>query len=308
MPLAEADRRQTEGEDPMDDRTSEIREGAGLEESRINREFIDLLQKWSSPVLLVLAVIVGLYAGNNWLQAQRNNRVNEAFNQHAEITETASPPPASLRAVAAEYGDVRGVGLMAKLRHADVLLQAVRVGMVPGAEFVLDENNRATGEVAETDRLSDEEAARYLDEASALYAEVADEAGDEMGQQIHRLSAFMGLASVAEMQGDPEAARRAYAEAEAAARAAGFPVFESLAQARAADADRFAQPVALLSRSDLPSTDDDNADSASESETLSPVELGPVAPEAPLDTEQDGEPLPVEGDALPASEPAEDDE
>ena len=236
----------------MDDRTTQIKEGAGLEESRINKEFVELLQKWSSPVLLVLAIIVGLYAGNNFLKQRKNDRINEAYRQHAEITETASPAPQSLSAVAAEYDDVQGVGLLAKLRHADVLLLAVRTGVQPGAEFETDENGAPNGRIAEGDALGDDDAQRYLDQARDLYQAVADEAGEEIGQQTHRISALFGLASVAETAGDPEAAIDAYTRAEEAAEIAGFPVFVALASSRAQDAASFVSPVSLYNESELP--------------------------------------------------------
>ena len=40
----------------MDERQTQIRQGAGLEESRINTEFLDFLNKWSSPVLIVIGL------------------------------------------------------------------------------------------------------------------------------------------------------------------------------------------------------------------------------------------------------------
>ena len=48
----------------MEERQTQIREGAGLEESKLNVEFIDWLQRWSTPILLLVAgaaLGMGLY-------------------------------------------------------------------------------------------------------------------------------------------------------------------------------------------------------------------------------------------------------
>ncbi|MEM8757114.1 MAG: hypothetical protein AAGF47_04945 [Planctomycetota bacterium] len=268
----------------MDDRTTQIKEGAGLEESRINTEFIELLQKWSSPILLILALIVGAYAGNNWLKAQRNNTVNEAFQNHAEITETASPSPASLSAVAAEHRDIKAVGILAKLRHGRILLESVRTGGKPGAEFETDEDGAVIGTYAEADRLTEDDRARALDQAAGLFQEAADLAGDDLGNQIHRIAASFGLAAVAETRGDLDAARRAYGEASAAAEAASFPAYIALADERIASLDAGAiVPVALFSDADLPEPPQPEPEPEPAPGTEPTTDLdapaGPIAPE-----------------------------
>ena len=55
----------------MDDRQTEIRAGAGLEDSRINKEFIDFLNKWSSPVIMVFAVAALVWAGLRWMEQKK---------------------------------------------------------------------------------------------------------------------------------------------------------------------------------------------------------------------------------------------
>ena len=55
----------------MDERQQQIKAGAGLEESRINQDLIDFLQKWGSWILMALAVAALAYAGLQWLERQR---------------------------------------------------------------------------------------------------------------------------------------------------------------------------------------------------------------------------------------------
>ena len=83
-----------------------------------------------------------------------NAKINEAFAPNIDITETASPNPASLSALASEYGEVRGIGAMARLREADVYLRAVATGMRPGAAFELEpETQEQTNRVAKFRRI-----------------------------------------------------------------------------------------------------------------------------------------------------------
>jgi hypothetical protein len=237
----------------MDERTTQIREGAGLEESRINTEFIELLRKYSSPFLLVLALIVAAYAGNNFLSQRRNAGVNEAFRQHAEITETASPSPQSLSALAAQHGDVRAVGLLARLREADLWLEAVRTGMKPGAAFVVDpQTQQTTGEVDAADLLTEADRASALDKAQRLYESVVADASGDRGTRLHAISGCFGLAAVAESRGDADAARSAYTRAAELAGEAGFPMYAALATERMGTIETALVPTRLYADDELP--------------------------------------------------------
>jgi hypothetical protein len=43
----------------MDERQTQIRERAGLEEARYNQDFIEFLRRFGTPILMVAAVIAG---------------------------------------------------------------------------------------------------------------------------------------------------------------------------------------------------------------------------------------------------------
>ena len=261
----------------MDDRKSEIREGAGLDESRINQDFLDMLSKWSTPALFVIAAIVLAYWGWGQLQARANAKVNEAFDEVAGSVDYAvtNPSPNTLSAIRAQHGSVAGVVPMTSLREADVYLEAAVKGIAPGSELALDEDNNVTGTYSAEDLLSDEEKVEMLDKAESLYRAVAssDEGGDDWA--IHRLSAQFGLAAVAESRGDSEGAKSAYESAKATAETAGFSLWVQIAEDRLASVDEMVVPVKLVSRESLPKDPEpevtEEATEAPEGETVDPA-------------------------------------
>ena len=265
----------------MDDRSSEIREGAGLEESRINTELLDFINKYSSHFLIGLLIIVGGYAGKQWLDRAANTKINEAFAQHVDITETAAPDPRSLAALVDQYGDVRGIGAMARLREADVYLRAVATGMKPGATFLLDEaTQQQTNDVAEADLPSAEERADYLNRAEALYDAVIANTQAEIGPAVHLVGAWFGKAAVAESRGDDAGAKSAYESAKAAAEAGAFPMYVALADERIASLDAGLQDVTLYAEADLPEIPEPEAPEGVDSPaSILDAPIGPTLPE-----------------------------
>ncbi|HED52978.1 MAG TPA: hypothetical protein ENJ00_02095, partial [Phycisphaerales bacterium] len=181
----------------MDNRTDGIREGAGLDESRLNQDFIDLMKKWSSPALFVVAAIVILYSGRNYLQKRHNARVNKAFEELASVDYTvANPSPVTIAAIRNEYGDVRGIKPITALREADVYLEAAIRGVAPGSEPAVDDEGQSLGRYNDEDLLDEAGRSEMLDKAEALYRSVveSDEGGE--GWDIHRLGGAFGLAAV----------------------------------------------------------------------------------------------------------------
>jgi len=176
----------------MDERQAQIREGAGLEESKLNVEFIDWLRRWSTPMLMVVALAaLGFVAYQKWEQAKLA-KVDRAFGELDGALATGNPSPESLKAIAQTYEGVRGVPIMARLTAADLYLGTVRTGVKPGTPIKQD------GTVDEADKLSDDDRAKNLDEAERLYKAVLDQTAGDNGQAIHAMSAAYGLAAVAE--------------------------------------------------------------------------------------------------------------
>ena len=290
----------------MDDRTSQIREGAGLDESRINQDFIDLMRKWSSPALFVIAGIVLAYWGYGQLQKRANAKVNRAFEEVASAVDytVASPSPVTLRAIREQYGDIRGIAPMSALREADVYLNAAVRGIAPGAEPQLDENNVSTGVYAEEDLLSDEDRAKMLDDAGRLYREVAGMTKEGEDWAIHHLGAQFGLAAVAESKGDAEGAKAAYTKAKEIAESEGFKLWSEIADERLATVDQMIVPVELVSKEALPKAPEPVVETPAETPT---VEAPAGEGDAPGTTEGETASDETPADEQPAEDPGADD-
>ncbi len=230
----------------MDERQQQIKSGAGLEESRINEDFKEFLEKWGFWLLLAVAVAFG----SMWLyqkyEQRRIAKIDSAFAAYESASGSANPSPDSLVRVADEYEGIRGVSDLARLRSADIFLHAARTGLSPGAEYTPE------GELmSEDDLLDDERIARFLDQAQGLYAKVL-ESGRKSGSVLAIDGAF-GLGAVAESKGDAEAARRAYAAASELAKEHGRPILARVADERLAVISQgVPAKITLYSEADLP--------------------------------------------------------
>ena len=193
----------------MDERQTQITEGAGLEESRINKEFIDLLQKWSTPVLLLILLVAGAYAGVKWLENRQRTQLDAAFVAFRDA-ETEGRPEALLD-VAREHGGVGSVGIVARLAAADLQLQAYHQRVRPGTQGQSEE-----------DRLSETEAVELLNEAGETYAEVHERAARKSGFELLAISGRWGVAAVELSRRDFDAASAALEDVRALATEHGF--------------------------------------------------------------------------------------
>ncbi len=185
----------------MDERIKGIKEGAGREESRINEDLLEILQKWSTPALMVLAAIAVAYWGWNKYKQMQITKVNQATSAYTSATVGGPANPDTLANIANEFAGVRSFGLLAKLDLADVYLLAVQRGLAPGVEYTPD------AQLAPGDVLDDAGRTMYLERAGKLYREVADATGSAPGKEPLAIEALFGLAAVAETSGDVDGAR-----------------------------------------------------------------------------------------------------
>lgn len=209
----------------MDDRIKDIKEGVGREESRLNQDFIDFLQKWSTPVLFVIAGLALAYWAWGQYGKMQIAKVNEAT---AEYTAAATDGnPDRLAPVAEKYASVRSFGILAKLDMADAYLLSAQRGLVPGLVF-MDAASLVDGDV-----LDDEARTTNLERARRLYQEVLDTAGKAgSGKELLGIEAAFGLAAVAESLDDGDSATRALERALTLAEGAGFADLARAASAR----------------------------------------------------------------------------
>lgn len=212
----------------MDERIKGIKEGAGREESRINEDLLEFLQKWSTPALLVLAAVAVSYWGWNQYKQMQVAKVNKAAAAYTSATVGGAANPDTLSNIAEEFSGVRSFGLLAKLDLADVYLFAVQRGLAPGVEY--DPNSQ----LAEGDLLDDAAQTMYLDRAKKLYQEVYDAAATVKGKEPLAIEAAFGLAAAAETADDLDGARTQLGKAKALADKIGYQALAIIADKRAA--------------------------------------------------------------------------
>ena len=230
----------------MDDRLKDIREGAGLEESKLNEVFIDWLNKWGNRILWVALIVLALYVGNIQLTKWRKAKIDRAFQEYQEIL-AIDPTPEALLDIAQRHEGARGVPTMARLQAADLYLESVRLGLVPGATVGED------GSVlTEEDLLSEDQKARSLDRADGLYGEVFDASVDDVGTVIFAIDAAFGKAAVAETRFDRESARSWYERVIALGEAHGYDEAVSYARERIEALDDLTTMPVLYASADLP--------------------------------------------------------
>ncbi len=243
----------------MDDRHGQIREGAGLEESRINQDFIDFLRKWSTPALLVIALIFGVIAYRNWSSTRERDRVDRAFEELSLVAASGEALPEQYLRVARERGNVRGVGSMARLGAADAWLRAARKGVAPGAAIGPD------GELLTEEDLLDAEGVDHaLSQAETLYREVLEANRGRSGGTLHAASALFGLGAIAESRGRNEEAEGLYREAIELAESRSFPQIAAIARARIGGLGELGEVPEPVRRADVPVEPEEAADSGNE--------------------------------------------
>jgi len=266
----------------------QIRERAGLEEARLNQDFIDFVTKWSTPLLLLIALGVG----GNYLYQQYSRRQAErlslAFEQLAAAAVVSNPSPESLRNVASEFSGVGSVGELARLKAADAYLRAVMRGVVPGADVNPDGTTKNVG-----DEMTPENRESFLTQAAEQYQTVADATKGVANKESLYIGALFGLASVAESRGDAEGAKKFYEQIRSASTGIpGFADFAKIADKRIESLPRVLTVVKLPTKASLPpATKEDEKpampltipDAPAGPSLLGPA--GPATPSAPAPSE-----------------------
>jgi len=228
----------------MEQRQTQIKERAGLDESRLNKEFIDLMEKWGPHFLLALAAVAGLYYGYNWLQRQSAEKADAVM---VELdAASAAGNPAGLERLAEDHPKL-GASLAALTRAADAHLQAARTGVPIGVE--LKDNKLPDG----VNYLTDEEKKKEVTRAEELFQKINSSADDSVGQSMLAIGAINGLASIAEDRGELDKARGFYEKSQAKAAALGFDHLADAIKKRIGNLDKLKNPPKLYANADLPS-------------------------------------------------------
>lgn len=237
----------------MDDRQQQIRERAGLEESRLNQEFIDWLRKWGTPILFVAALAAAGFALKQRMEKSHAEKVDNAFIDLDNASQGENPSPDSLTRVANDYEGVKSVSLLARLDAADAYLSAVQRGVKFGATLKTNDKGQQDGTLESADQaLTPEDRTTYLSSAGELYQAVYDKASNDAGKKLLTLSAMYGLAAVAEGQSTFDAAKDWYQKIESLTDKTPYAAHAELAKARIAKLDELAKVTPPLALAELP--------------------------------------------------------
>ncbi len=231
----------------MDDRQTQIKAGAGLEDSRINKEFIDFLNKWSSPVILVIAIAALVWAGLGWMERKKIEKIDQAFGDLHAATAGGNPSPASLNALAEEYAGVKSVSELAQLTTADLYISAFVRGIQPGAQI----SPLTGGPLDESDALDEGQRQVYLDQADDLVQSVIASNTDVEGKEIFVLHALVRAAAIDECKRDFDGAKSSYERAIAVANSISMPALANYSQMRIDALGSYNAELTLPSREDL---------------------------------------------------------
>lgn len=294
----------------LDQRQTQIREGAGLEESRLNREFIDLLQKISMPALVIVAILAVGYAFKQRYDRAQKEKLDLAFSEIEAASNSARPSPDTLRSIADEYQSIAGVYLKGSLRAGDAYLDTFRAGIKPGAELKPD------GSLAKPeDVLSDSDKAYHLSQAQSMFERVYAETAGKPEYTLMRLESLYGLAAVAECKGEYDAAKSHYEDIIALTDKGPWAIHTTLAKGRIASLGTLKDLPRLYKTSELPKPPEPpKAETPAAPADAPKTDAPPVAPatsgeapkaDAPADAPKE-EPKPADAPATPpADSPAE---
>ena len=293
----------------MDDRQRDITEGAGLEESRVNKELLDFLNKWSVPVLFLILIVSLGYMGLNFFQQQRLEARDVAFAEYTQQVETAQNPlPEAVADVAEAHEDAGSVAELARLRLGEIYLRAALTGLEPGAQ--LDQQGNPENE---DDVLDQDDRERYARSAADAFRRVIDRSTGQAGKPLLAINALFGLAATTATLGDREAAADEYERAASLAEANGFERLALIARGRAQDLPTWPEvpPLsAMPTRDALPRFPGEPAPASQAPEPSpagEPEAIGPPAPGGlelpfPGGLETPGSPLELPSSVPPPAE------
>ena len=221
----------------MDDRQTRITEGAGLEESRLNKEFIEWLNVWGFRILMVVLVLAATWVGKTRWDQYTERRLDVALVElEAEIV-TGSPD--GLVALAKAHKGIPSVWQQAMLNAAAINLESGRKALVPGGD---PENP--------DDFLTGQAANKQIENAAAIYTQIIDSVG-RSSTTINVLDARAGrIASLISLQ-NADGARTELNELIVLLEASGYTDLKRQTEERLASLDELISTPMLPSYTEL---------------------------------------------------------
>jgi hypothetical protein len=208
----------------------QIQVGAGLQESRLNTDLIAFLQKYGSPVLTVVLVLVLAYVG--WVKYSQHlaQKKDEAFINYAAARAdfgtdgVLTGSPDNLFRIADESRGQGAVWELASLDAADICLAAARRGIAAGADLANPQP---------TDYLTDEQKTELIKKADEAYRKVLDATSNKPAKAPIALRARWGLSSTAASLGEMDRAKSVLNEIVTASDGKGMEYQAQVAKRRA---------------------------------------------------------------------------
>ncbi len=233
----------------MEERQRQIKEGAGLEESRLNTEFIEMMKKWGPHLITVVAILAGLWAARDWWNRRVESRADDAFASLEKAIPRDGTPlnPTVFERIAEDHPSGTAVPLEARSLAAGVHLEAARTG-VPIGEKLNADNKLPEGK----NFLTAEEKKAELAKAETLYTAVVAGADTSLGQTNIAIGALTGLAAIAEDRGEFDKAKDFYQKASAKAADKKLDQLQAIIKKRMDTLETLKNPPRLYASSELP--------------------------------------------------------
>lgn len=272
----------------MDERQTKIVAGAGLEESRLNTDFIDFLRRWGSHLLLVIAGVAAAYSALAWWQRREAVKLDTAYAELSAAQIAGSPD--NLLRVAADHEAQGAVRELATIAAGNAFLTSGWSGVAPGGDAA-----------SEDDRLSDEQRRANYQRAKELFAEVVARVSNDQKMTLHLLDAKFGFAAASASLGETAAAESALKEVATLARERQYPALAAMAEEKLASLAKAGSIPPLYTADQVkvaerPISDEVNLSFPTPGESSEQPGPAPVLPEAPA-PEPTPAPAPASGDA-----------
>lgn len=288
----------------MDDRQRQIQVGAGLQESRLNTDLIQWLEKYGTWVLSAVLVVVVVYVGWTRYSAWKLDKLDVGFEQYqaARVGVGADGvllgSPDNLLTVARENEGRGSISHLARLDAAEIYLGCVRRGLRPGSNI---------NESKPEDAISADETSQMIETARSLFEEVRSAtAGRSQLAPLH-LRSMWGLVAVAMSRNETDKAKTLLEEIEQVARRAKLDEQADKAKARIEAVSTISAPTALLSDADLAPIPGSSAEELEQSINAAGPEVEQLPPgvappgwTAPIDPPTGAAPAPAPVEEKPA--------
>lgn len=221
----------------MEQRQTQVQVGAGLQESRLNTDLINFLQKYGSIAVYALLVVVLGYVGLNWWKGQQEKSRDAAFADYRAASTSLSPT--SLIDAAGRHEGTT-VAAMSRIEAVRLYVEAARRGLKPGSDAAAPKPEDKLDEAGKKQVIADAE--KQIDAIM----------NDSSAPAALKQQARWFKAGVQADNGDIDGAVKTMQELEAQAKALGFADQEFKAKERIAHFAKLKGVKPIFARADLP--------------------------------------------------------